>query len=475
MSPPSDIAPPRAGLGRLEPHPEQIGKYRIDHVVGRGAVGIVYKAYDVHIDRAVAIKALQPEILADIASNADTLKRFAAEVRSAGRCLHPNIVTVFDYMEENGAPYIIMEYVPAGTLESVIKSGARLPIRQVSEIMVQLLHALEHAHGKSVIHRDVKPSNILCHSAASIKVADFGIAQINTLDLTRTGRFGIVGTPNYMAPERFIGRPDDARGDLYSAGVVLFQLLTGQTPFTATDTHELMNKILNAEPASAQALRPGLSDAWVAVTKRSLARNPDDRYQTAREFLDELRAALNADTSDSTPSLDLTQYSTEIPRDRDRSGSSRGGTSQSMVERLRPDTLAELERTLAMSVGPIAKLLVKRAATEFDRYPANADGAHQADEVGKRRDLVPQARRTGACGQRRRRRRPARGSHPAGRKRRGDGGTAADHGSHCKASGGAARQDRRRQRRLLCPSRQGAAGPEGQGHAGAIAGQVSRR
>ena len=161
--------------------------------------------------------------------------------------------------------------------------------------MVQLLHALEHAHAKGVIHRDVKPSNILCHSAASIKVADFGIAQINTLDLTRTGRFGIVGTPNYMAPERFIGRPDDARGDLYSAGVVLFQLLTGQTPFTATDTHELMNKILNAEPASAQALRPGLSDAWVAVTKRSLARNPDDRYQTAREFLDELRAALNAE------------------------------------------------------------------------------------------------------------------------------------------------------------------------------------
>lgn len=364
MSPPSDIAPPRAGLGRLEPHPDQIGKYRIDHVVGRGAVGIVYKAYDVHIDRAVAIKALQPEILADIASNEDTLKRFAAEVRSAGRCLHPNIVTVFDYFEDSGAPYIVMEYVPAGTLESVIKSGARLPMRQVGEIMVQLLHALEHAHGKSIIHRDVKPSNILCHSATSIKVADFGIAQINTLDLTRTGRFGIVGTPNYMAPERFIGRPDDARGDLYSAGVVLFQLLTGQTPFTATDTHELMNKILNAEPASAQALRPGLSDAWQGVTRRSLARNPDDRFQTAREFLDGLRAALAADTSDGSPSLDLTLYSTEIPRDRDRSGSSRGGTSQSMVERLQPNTLAELERTLAMSVGPIAKLLVKRAATE---------------------------------------------------------------------------------------------------------------
>src|SRR5262249_2494352 len=257
-----------------------------------------------------------------------------------------------------------MEYVPAGTLEIVIKSGANLPVRQVSEIMGQLLLALEHAHTKGIIHRDIKPGNILCNGPTSIKVADFGIAQINTLDLTRTGRFGIVGTPNYMAPERFIGRPDDARGDLYSAGVVLFQLLTGQTPFTATDTHELMNKILNAEPASAQALRPGLSDSWQGVTRRSLARNPDDRYQTAREFLEGLRAALAADTSDSTPSLDLTLYSTEIPRDRDRSGSSRGGTSQSMVERLQPNTLAELERTLAMSVGPIAKLLVKRAATE---------------------------------------------------------------------------------------------------------------
>src|SRR5215468_1987406 len=118
MSVPPENPVPPSGRGRLEPHPDRIGKYRIDHVVGRGAVGIVYKAYDVHIDRAVAIKALQPEILADIASNEDTLRRFAAEVRSAGRCLHPNIVTVFDYFEENGAPYIVMEYVPAGTLEA---------------------------------------------------------------------------------------------------------------------------------------------------------------------------------------------------------------------------------------------------------------------------------------------------------------------------------------------------------------------
>jgi len=359
MNPPPDIGIPRAGLGRLEPHPDRVGKYRIEHVVGRGAVGIVYKGYDEQIDRPVAIKTLQPEILADLSANADTLKRFAAEVRSAGRCVHPNIVTVFDYMEENGAPYIVMEYVPAGTVESVIKSGARIPIRQVCEIMTQLLRALEHAHAKGVIHRDVKPSNILCNSSTSIKVADFGIAQISSLDLTRTGRLGILGTPNYMAPERFIGRPDDARGDLFSAGVVLYQLLTGQLPFPAFDTQELLNKIFNEQPTSARTIRPDLSPAWDGVTERALARNPEDRFQSAHEFLTALHAAMKASVSDTAPSLDLTAYSTEIPK----IGTSRS-TNQSMAERLMPKTLAELERTLAKSLGPIAKILVKRASTE---------------------------------------------------------------------------------------------------------------
>src|SRR5215471_172816 len=359
MSVPPENPVPPSGRGRLEPHPDRIGKYRIEHVVGRGAVGIVYKAYDEHIDRAVAIKALQPQILADLADNAETLKRFAAEVRSAGRCLHPNIVTVFDYFEQDNAPYIVMEYVPAGTLEVVIKSGANLPVRQVSEIMGQLLLALEHAHAKGIIHRDIKPGNILCNGPTSIKIADFGIAQINTLDLTRSGRFALLGTPNYMAPERFIGRPDDARGDLYSAGMVLFQLLTGQLPFTASDTHELVHRRLNEPPPPARSIRPELPEVWEGVIQRALARNPEDRFQDARGFLDVVRGALKADNNDNAPSLDLTVYSTEIPR----AGTSRS-TNQSMAERLMPATLAQLERTLARSLGPIAKILVKRAAGE---------------------------------------------------------------------------------------------------------------
>ena len=240
----------------------------------------------------------------------------------------------------------------------------------MGDLMSQVLLALEHAHGKGIVHRDVKPSNILCYSSSSVKVADFGIAQINTLNLTQTGRYGIVGTPHYMAPERFLGRPDDARGDLYSAGVIMFQLLTGQRPFQANDTHELMNKVINDVPARARALRPDLSLAMEAVTQRALARNPDDRFQTAREFLDALRSVLKSDVSDTKPTLDLTQYSTQtnLPAG---PGSSRPSMSQTMAEKLSPDTLTALEQALARSVGPIAKVVVRRAAAE----------AHDANEL----------------------------------------------------------------------------------------------
>jgi eukaryotic-like serine/threonine-protein kinase len=355
---------PRVEAKRLAPLFNYVGKYRIDHVIGRGAVGVVYKGYDEQIDRPLAIKTLQPEVLADLSVSEDTLKRFAVEARSAGRCLHPNIVTVFDYVEDKGAPYIIMEYVPAGTLEGVIKSGARLPTRQVGEIMAQLLLALDHAHAKGIVHRDVKPTNILCHSAASIKVADFGVAHIDTLDLTRTSQLGPIGTPNYMAPERFLGRPADARGDLFSAGVVLYRLLTGHRPFAASDLQSLTSKLLNEAPPSVTSFRPELWDSLEDVVQRALARNPDDRFQSAEQFLDALSAAIEKDTTESTPPLDLTVCSTTPATDREHGESPKAGLHQTMAERLMPDTLAALEHTLARSIGPIAKVVVRRAALE---------------------------------------------------------------------------------------------------------------
>jgi serine/threonine protein kinase len=357
------MAADRIIVNRLVPPLGRVGKYRIDYIIGQGAVGIVYKGYDEQIDRDVAVKTLQPHIIADMVGSKDALRRFSSEVRSAGRCLHPNIVTVFDYVEEDGAPFIIMEHVPAGTLEGVINSGVFPPLRQVGDLMTQMLLALEHAHGKGIVHRDVKPSNILCHSASSIKVADFGIAQISSLNLTSTGKHGIIGTPHYMAPERFLGRPDDARGDLYSAGVILFQLLTRERPFKANDTHELMNKVVNATPAEARTFRAELSSDLEAVIQKALARNPQDRFQTAREFLEALRTAIRVESSDTKPTLDLTLYATGttvgIGTD-----SSRPSISQTMADKLAPDTLSELERALARTIGPIAKVVVRRAAAE---------------------------------------------------------------------------------------------------------------
>ena len=349
------------------PIPARVGKYRIDGIIGRGAVGIVYKGFDETIGRPLAIKTLRVDAIADPAHHEAVLKRFGQEARSAGQCLHPNIVTVFDYVEQDGAPYIVMEYVDAGTLENVITSGHMLPIRQVGEIMAQLLFALEHAHAKGVIHRDVKPANILCPSASSIKVTDFGVARFDALNLTITNPgFGAIGTPNYMSPEQFLGRPVDKRADLFSAGVILFQLLAGAKPFIARDVPELMHKLLNERPPALATLRPGIGTHLDHVVQTALARNPADRYPSADAFIDALNAAIDATDLDTAPPLDLTKISVvddgAASQHHNERSASKAGLSQTMDARLAPETLGAVENELAKSMGPIAKLIVRRAA-----------------------------------------------------------------------------------------------------------------
>jgi serine/threonine protein kinase len=342
--------------------PKRIGKYRIDHVIGRGAIGIVYKGYDEQIDRPLAIKTLRPEILHDVDDRTDFLRRFTTEARSAGRCVHPNIVTIFDLVEEEQAPYIVMEYVNAGTLENVIRAGTLIPIRQVGEIMAQLLLALDHAHSKGVIHRDIKPANILCPSAASIKVADFGVARLDALDVTRASSQGGLGTPNYMAPERFLQRPADARADLWSAGVILFQLLTGSRPFIAKDLPELMNKLLNEVPPPVHSLRPELWYEIDSVVQKSLARNPEDRFQTAQHFVEALNLAIAARPADNQPPLDLTKLSR--PQAKAPAPAETRTLNFTLVETLSVDTVNRLSRSLAELIGPIAKMVIERALRE---------------------------------------------------------------------------------------------------------------
>jgi eukaryotic-like serine/threonine-protein kinase len=358
---------------------KRVGKYRIDHVIGCGSIGIVYKGYDEQIDRPLAIKTLRPEIFNDVIDSEGFLKRFVTEAKSAARCLHPNIVTVFDLVEHEGRPYIVMEYVNAGTLENVIQAGALIPIRQVGEIMAQILLALDHAHSKGVIHRDVKPSNILCPSSASVKIADFGVARLDSLEMTKPNVLGTVGTPNYMAPERFLGRPADVRADLFSVGVILYQLLTGSKPFIATELPELMQKLLTESPRSIMTLRPELWPEIDAVAQKALARNPEDRFQTAELFVEALNRAIEARPHENLLPIDLTKLARTAAPSAAASASASAAVAASpepvalsatealsvtMATRLPVDAVDALSRTLARWLGPLSRLIVKQALQE---------------------------------------------------------------------------------------------------------------
>ncbi|MDX2287823.1 MAG: serine/threonine-protein kinase [Hyphomicrobiaceae bacterium] len=378
----------QAGSSALDGTPASVGKYRVDGVIGRGAIGVVYKGYDPNICRAVAIKTLRREVLAGVDDQDGLLKRFASEARSAGRCQHPNIVTVFDYVEQDGTPYIIMEFVTAGTLENVTRSGTLLPLHQVGEIMVQLLSALGHAHDKGVVHRDVKPANILCPAATSIKVTDFGVARFQDLGLTQAGG-GALGTPNYMSPEQFLGRDVDGRSDLFAVGIILFQLLTGAKPFVAADIPELMRKLLNDSPPALATFRPELPASLDQVLQKALARNPTDRYQSADQFSAALIAALErSPATEAAQSVDLTRISQKQPGE--ATDSSRGGLNRTMAEKLTPATLGHLEETLARSIGPIARLVLAKASREttdaeklLTRLSAQIPGAAEAERFRK--------------------------------------------------------------------------------------------
>ena len=347
----------------------RVGKYRVDGLIGRGSVGVVYKGYDGQIDRPVAIKTLRLDILSGVVDRDNLLKRFSTEARSAGRCVHPNIVTVFDYVEQDDTPYIVMEFVDAGTLENVINSGTMLPLRQVGEIMVQLVSALEHAHAKGIVHRDVKPANILCPTASSIKVTDFGVARFDAVGLTNATGLGAIGTPNYMSPEQFLGRPVDGRSDLYAAGVILFEMLTGAKPFVARDLTELMRKLINDKPPRLSTLRPGSSRHLDEVVQRALARNPDDRFQTGSQLIDALNVAIEATGADNKPALDLTAISL---RPKTKSSAAQSGSSQNaasvnsmtMSGRLTSETLGAVELALARFIGPIARVIVRKASEQ---------------------------------------------------------------------------------------------------------------
>ncbi len=264
---------------------ERLGRYQIREIIGEGAMACVYKAFDPEINRALAIKLLKAQLRLD----GEYRNRFLREAKGAGVLSHPNIVTVFDVGEDQGHPYIAMELVEGGTLGDEIKSKKSLTTRDIVEIGIQLTRALDYAHKKGIIHRDVKPGNIMRVSDSNtIKVADFGICRIDgseASDATQQTQIGnVLGTPHYMSPEQVIGEKVDSRSDLFSAGVVLYQLLTGHLPFEGDTLISVAYKITKTDPPSLDKVRADLPLSLRRVIERALKKQPDKRFQTGEEF-----------------------------------------------------------------------------------------------------------------------------------------------------------------------------------------------
>jgi len=267
---------------------ETLGKYEIKRTLGKGAMGTVYEGWDPIIARRVAIKTVRIPEDNDDPETEEALARFRREAQAAGRLTHPNIVGVFDYGETAGIAYIVMEYVDGPAVKSLLDKQERFALNDAMRIMTDLLTGLQFSHARGVVHRDIKPANIMLTSEGQAKIADFGIARIESSSMTQAGT--VLGTPAYMSPEQFMGQVVDARTDLYSSGVLLYQLLTGERPFEG-GMSAIMHKALNTDPPLPSQISVTCSPAFDGVVRKAMAKRPEDRFQSAAEFLAALQAA----------------------------------------------------------------------------------------------------------------------------------------------------------------------------------------
>jgi len=279
-----------------EPQPRKLGKYEVRREVGRGGMSIVYEGFDPLISRRVALKTFLTGPQEGGASDG-LLARMRREAQAAGRLSHPHIVAVYDYGEESladasgvvrSSAYIAMEYIDGRSLDSYLASQERFALPQTLRIMSQLLDALGYSHSHGVVHRDIKPANIMLLPDGTVKVADFGIARIESSTLTQMGT--VLGSPAYMSPEQFMGQTVDARSDLYSAGVVLYQLLTGELPFSGSFS-TVMHRVLNEQASPPSALNVQVSTSLDPIVRKAMAKRPEERYQSASEFQEALERA----------------------------------------------------------------------------------------------------------------------------------------------------------------------------------------
>ncbi|MFL6626605.1 MAG: protein kinase domain-containing protein [Vitreoscilla sp.] len=416
------------------PIPERIGKYTISAVLGRGSMGTVYKGFDPHIHRPVAIKTIHRELLGDSQAADSIAARFRNEAKAVGRIQHPGVVAIYDFGEDGDVTFIAMEFVDGRTLDDILSVPQMLSEANVLAVMDQLLEALSVAHAQGVWHRDIKPANLIVTRQGQVKLTDFGIARLEDANLTQVS--SMIGTPAYMAPEQFTGKGIDHRADLFACGVLLYRMLTGRRAFTGA-TQEVMYKILNEHPPAPSVVTKGLRPAaYDAVVARAIAKNPADRYPDAAA----MRAALQGlSRAPAAPGAKATVI-LPIPHDADHPGTtsavspsvaapntvpprrdplashasasnashpgSSGHASHAShtshsghsgtglhIGSWDPAELQRLERALATHVGPMARVMVRDAArTHHDATSLATAVAHNIPEQAKRQQFIDQAR-----------------------------------------------------------------------------------
>ena len=268
----------RSALGRNLPR--TIGRYEITGRIGKGAMGVVYAARDAMMERTVAIKVM----MTDLEDDPETSARFYREARSAGQLIHPNIITIFDMGQDDGRPFIVMEYLEGETLNRYLARPDAQQIETKIDLMIQICEGLQAAHGHGIFHRDIKPGNLLVRGTGELKIVDFGIARLASSSITASGL--IVGTPDYMSPEQARGHDVDQRSDIFSAGAVFYFMLTGRKPFAAQELTAVLMKVQMEDPLPIRDAEA--PPALARIVMKALAKNPADRYQSCAQMIGEL-------------------------------------------------------------------------------------------------------------------------------------------------------------------------------------------
>jgi serine/threonine protein kinase len=263
------------------------GRYELREELGRGAMGVVYRAHDPVIGRDVAVKTMHLSEAGTGMSREELVSRFRTEVRAAGLLSHPNIVVAYDAGEEEGIFYITMELVEGRSLQKLLDARQLFPLPRVLRLMEQVCSALDFAHHRNVVHRDIKPANLMLTADDTVKITDFGTAKILQFGTAQTAH--VMGTPSYMSPEQVKGKPVDGRSDIFSVGVILYELMTGEKPFPGQNITTVIYKIINEEPIPPQSLDSSIHPGLSAVITRALAKDPSLRFQNCHELLDALK------------------------------------------------------------------------------------------------------------------------------------------------------------------------------------------